>query len=151
MVYCDFMLFRSLCNNISPDFPLLSGRWQIEIYNIWGFTSVKIHILVFWIVTPCSLVVGHWRFEERHSLHLNINKGGGKMSLRNVGTTYQTIRCLYLHLLEDGSNKFFRNVGNIYQTTPCLYIHLQEEGGSKILWNVGTTYQTTRCLCHHLQ
>jgi hypothetical protein len=47
----------------------------IKRCEIWGFQGVKIQVKVFWIVTPCSVVVGHW------SLH---REDGGSMDLSNV-------------------------------------------------------------------
>jgi hypothetical protein len=35
-------------------------------HNFEDFTPVKIHVGVFWVVTPCSVVVGYQRFIEVH-------------------------------------------------------------------------------------
>jgi hypothetical protein len=47
------------------------------------FKAVKIHILVFLIMTPFSLVGGYKCFRGIHYLH---SENGGSMFLRNVGT-----------------------------------------------------------------
>jgi hypothetical protein len=39
------------------------------------FTAVKIHIEVFWILTPRSVVVGYERFGGPYSIHLQDNRG----------------------------------------------------------------------------
>jgi len=43
------------------------------------FTVMKILLMVFWIVMPCSGVVGYHRFEASH------HEDGGSKVLRNVG------------------------------------------------------------------
>jgi hypothetical protein len=45
--------------------------------------AVKIQVAVFWIVTPCSDVVGYRRFGEPCCLHHPEDEDG--MVLRNVG------------------------------------------------------------------
>jgi hypothetical protein len=49
--------------NYSKIFPFLDARFKV-------FTAVKIQVEVFWVVTPCSVVVGRQRFETPCRLHL---------------------------------------------------------------------------------
>jgi hypothetical protein len=52
------------------------------------FTAMKIQLEVFWVVTPCSVVLGKQRFRGPCRLHLQDEDGGG-MVPRNVGTLSQ--------------------------------------------------------------
>jgi len=45
---------------------------------------VEIPVEVFWVVTPCTAVVGYRRFGGSYCLHLE-DENGGTMTLRNVG------------------------------------------------------------------
>jgi len=33
---------------------------------------MKIHVAIFWVVTPCSVVVGYWHLGEHCCLHLQV-------------------------------------------------------------------------------
>jgi hypothetical protein len=48
------------------------------------FTAVKIHVKVFWVLTPRSAVVGYQPFGGHCFLHLQVEIGGS-MVLRNAG------------------------------------------------------------------
>jgi hypothetical protein len=47
------------------------------------FTVVKIEVEVFWVVTPCHVVVGYHHFGGPYCLYLH-PKDGGSIDLRNV-------------------------------------------------------------------
>jgi hypothetical protein len=82
----------------------------LKIYLIEGtfevFTTVKIRIEVFWVVTLCSVVVGYQRFGGPCCLHLQ----GGSKVLRNSGrrrtrpvsnrNLHGSHRCIILQLLK---------------------------------------------------
>jgi hypothetical protein len=34
----------------------------VALYDIWGFTALKIHIMVIWVMEPRSLVDGYHSF-----------------------------------------------------------------------------------------
>jgi len=59
------------------------------------FTAVKIQVEVFWVVTPCSVAVGHQRFGGGGlcSLHL-YREAGGRKILRNDGILPQRFTAL---------------------------------------------------------
>jgi len=44
---------------------------------------IKIEVMVLWVVTQCSDVVGHQCFGGLYSLHLH-TEDGGNMALRNI-------------------------------------------------------------------
>jgi hypothetical protein len=48
-------------------------------------------VVVFWVVTPCSAVVGYQHFRRPYCLHLHslLPEDGGSMELRNVGILSQ--------------------------------------------------------------
>jgi hypothetical protein len=37
---------------------------------MWDFTAMEIHVMVFWVMTPCSNMVGHQCFRGPCCLHL---------------------------------------------------------------------------------
>jgi hypothetical protein len=41
-----------------------------------AFTAVKFQVKVFWVVTPCSVVIGCQRFRGPYSLNLHPEDGG---------------------------------------------------------------------------
>jgi hypothetical protein len=49
------------------------------------FTVVKIHVMVLWVVTLCSNVVGYQHFKELCHLQLQHPEDGGSMALGNTG------------------------------------------------------------------
>jgi len=61
---------------------------SMNVVKLQVFTVMKIHVVVFWVVTPCNDVVGYQHF-------------GGSMALWNVGilphqyTTLQHRRLLH--------------------------------------------------------
>jgi hypothetical protein len=52
-----------------------------------SFTSVMFQVDIFWVVTPCSVVVGYQCFGGSCCLHLQ-DEYGGSMVLRNVGILF---------------------------------------------------------------
>jgi hypothetical protein len=57
------------------------------------FKVVEIWIVVFWVVTPCSIVGGYQPFRRTYRLHFKkfyfYTKDGGDRFLRNVGNYLQ--------------------------------------------------------------
>jgi hypothetical protein len=66
-----------------------SDSWTLW-YEIEVFAAVKITTIVFWVMTPCSLVGGHQRFGGIYCLHLQVD--GCSISSKVLVTPYQMTR-----------------------------------------------------------
>jgi hypothetical protein len=64
----------------------MGGTFLILVRDLWvvAFTVVIFQVEVFWVVTPCSVVVGYQLFSSPRCLHLQ-----GSLVLRNVGNLLQ--------------------------------------------------------------
>jgi hypothetical protein len=58
---------RTASIQISPD-PFYTSYVSAAKFEV--FTAVKIHVEVFWVVTPCSVVVGYQHPEDRSRIYL---------------------------------------------------------------------------------
>jgi hypothetical protein len=66
--------------------PVLDVRFLVP-------TAVKIHVVVFWVVAPCNVVVGYQRFGGLYCLHLH----GIRISYHNTQEQkYSTRVCVSL-------------------------------------------------------
>jgi hypothetical protein len=62
-------MFQGFINPVSKRAPVLEGKNILPALFILGYfenflvyTAVRIHIVTFWVRTPCSLVNGYERF-----------------------------------------------------------------------------------------
>jgi hypothetical protein len=60
---------------ISVDFTALSAALFLLAASFEAFTAVMVQVVVFWVMTPCSVVVGYQRFRV---------EDGGSKDLRSV-------------------------------------------------------------------
>jgi hypothetical protein len=70
------------------------GRQRSQIYARFEvFTAVKIQVQVFWVVKPCSVVVGYQRFTGQCCLHLHNSEDLSLNAKHNFGSeTYRKIQ-----------------------------------------------------------
>jgi len=90
---------------------------------------MKIHVMVFWVMTMGKYVVGHKTFSEGHAasnfvfegLHLQ-GEDGGSIVLQNTVSYHITIQC---HKPENHDIKVRKAVYEFSHIYMCLYtIHL---------------------------
>jgi hypothetical protein len=60
------------------------------------FTTVSIHVEIFWVLEPFSVVVGYQRFGESCCLHLHNEDAGSVFQCDEHVTKYKTISVLAL-------------------------------------------------------
>jgi hypothetical protein len=58
-----------LCTHLMKNAMTTAVRTRIDA-TFGVFTAVKIQVDVFWVLTPCSVVVGYQRFRDPRYLHL---------------------------------------------------------------------------------
>jgi len=69
-----------ICNEVGTcgqtDISEVMDSWQIMRFMV--FTAVKAQVEVFWVVLPCSVVVGYQHFGWRCCLHLQDEVNGSE-------------------------------------------------------------------------
>jgi hypothetical protein len=84
--------YRSHLSYVQVDvFWFMTPRSVVGYQRFGRPCCLHLHVCVFWVVTPSSVVVGYQRFRGPYCLHLNcslpieVSEDGGSMELCNVG------------------------------------------------------------------
>jgi len=130
---------------------LVPGHTKITIQLCFEIISL-FQVEVFWVVTPCSAVVGHQRFRGPWCLQFTLTmktawnsetlisyhspEDGGSTDLQNVVSYHNPTR---RHNPEDGSSMDLRNVGILPQPYAASQPWRWKQHGSSKRWYPTTT------------